>query len=50
MEYGQGGELCAFSSNVYEIGDVSPDSWAALNTNINISNNRVEFSSRTFSV
>lgn len=50
VEYGQGGELCAFSSNVYEIGDISPDSWAALDTNVNISNKRVEFSSRTFSV
>ena len=50
MEFGQGGKLCAFSSNVYEIGDVSPDSWAALDTNVNISNDRVEFSSRTFSV
>ncbi|XP_076074981.1 uncharacterized protein LOC143045972 isoform X1 [Mytilus galloprovincialis] len=49
-EYGQGGQLYAFQSNVYEIGDVSADSWAALNTNLNITNKLVEFSSRTFSV
>ncbi|VDI26429.1 Hypothetical predicted protein [Mytilus galloprovincialis] len=49
-EFGQGGQLYAFQSNVYEIGDVSADSWAALNTNLNISNKLVEFSSRTFSV
>ncbi|XP_052090096.1 uncharacterized protein LOC127726679 isoform X2 [Mytilus californianus] len=49
-EYGQGGQLYAFQSNVYEIGDVSVDSWTALNTNVNVSNKLVEFSSRTFSV
>ncbi|XP_062585727.1 uncharacterized protein LOC134247368 isoform X2 [Saccostrea cucullata] len=49
-EYGVGGTIKVFSSNVYEIDDINENSWNLLDTRCNISKDVISFDTRTFSL
>lgn len=49
-EYGVGGTIKIFTSNVYEIDDISENSWTLLDTRCNVTKDVISFDSRTFSL
>lgn len=49
-EYGVGGTIKIFTSNVYEIDDISENSWTLLDTRCNVTKDAISFDSRTFSL
>ncbi|XP_048762419.2 uncharacterized protein LOC125670992 isoform X2 [Ostrea edulis] len=49
-EYGVGGSIKVFTSNVYEIDDISENSWTLLDTRCTVSKNVISFDARSFSL
>ena len=49
-EYGVGGTIKVFTSNVYEIDDISENSWTLLDTRCNVTKDVITFDSKTFSL
>lgn len=49
-EYGVGGTIKIFTSNVYEIDEISENSWTLLDTRCNVTKDAISFDSRTFSL